>query len=204
MTFAVYTRPLNDAGAKPEKVSEFPDYNSALEGATKHHLDELYKLYYLDADNQGLYERWMEEGNEFYIEPDTAAMKFSVLDCGPLFMLGVTGDTTLPLLYRVTCIDALAFPSGGISQSKSWKLYVKAPATYAKAEHLIKRAVDLIYKDMSYTAMNADGSSYILQQCNIQPIDAEQFATETNQPNVPVYAVQRDGRLIEQAHFLRV
>lgn len=206
MKFAIYTRPLRNAEAHPEKVAEFATYKEALNDATDRHIKELYGAYDDVSDSKTLFDNWLKVGNEITIQPDNEPIKFSVWDCGPLFILDITGDTTRSLLFEITCTDALAFASGGISPSKNWTFYAKAPATYAnpKSYPLLERAVGLIYNDMSATASEADGSSYILQKCEIRPIDKEEFTRGISDPNRTIYAVQDNGTLLKEPHFMSV
>lgn len=204
MTFAVYARPINNQNAQPAKLAEYATYEEALNAATEKHVNELVSFYDNTADNAKLFETWLIKGTEFTIQPDDESEKFSVWDLSPLFILDITGDTTRPLLFEITCTDALAFASGGISQPKSWTFYAKAPASYAKSHQLLERAVGLIYNDMSAAASDADGSSYILQKCEIRPIDKEEFTHGISQPNRTIYAVKDNGTLAKEPHFLSV
>jgi hypothetical protein len=204
MTFAVYSRPLSNEQAQPQKVAEYATYQDALNAATQKHVDELYSFYDKTSDNSVLFETWLSKGNEYTIEPDNEPIKFTVWDCGPLFIVDITGDTSRPALFEITCTDALKFASGGVSQSKKWTFYAKAPVTYAKSYQLLERAVELIYMDMSATASEADGSSYLLQKIDIRPIDKEEFAKGITQPDRTIYAVKDDGTLAKEPHFLSV
>jgi hypothetical protein len=206
MTFAIYSRPLSNSEAQPEKVAEFATYDEALNDATDRHIKELWAMYDNSGDNQILFDAWLSKGNEITIQPDNEPIKFCVWDCGPLFILDITGDTKRSLIFEITCTDALAFASGGLSPSKSWTFYAKAPVTYAnpKSYQLLERAIVLIYNDMSATASEADGSSYVLQKCDIKPIDKEEFQRGISQPDRTIYAVKDDGTLHKEPHFLSV
>ncbi|MDZ4838122.1 MAG: hypothetical protein SGJ27_30435 [Candidatus Melainabacteria bacterium] len=204
MTFAIYARPISNAEAQPQKLAEYATYDEALNGATEKHVEELWSFYDKVADNAQLYEIWVNKGTEFTIQPDDEPIKFSVWDCGPLFIMDITGDTSKPALFEITCTDALAFASGGLSPSKKWTFYAKAPASYARSHQLLERAVAMIYGDMTATSHDADGSSYVLQRCDIRPIDKEEFTQGITQPNRTIYAVQNNGTLAKEPHFLSV
>jgi len=57
---------------------------------------------------------------------------------------------------------------------------------------------------MSATATGADGSSYILQKCDIRPIDKEEFAHGISKPDRTIYTVKENGTLAKEPHFLSV
>lgn len=204
MTFAIYSRPLSSED-KPQKVAEFATYDEALNDATERHVKELWELYDRKADNQALFDLWRSKGTDITIEPDNEPIKFSVWDAGPLFIVDITQDMSRPLHFEVTCTDALSFASGGMSPPKNWTFFVKAFASYAnpKSYPLIERAVGLIYNDMSATASEADGSSYILLKCDIKPIEKEEF-TRGIGPDRTIYAVQENGTLMKEPHFMSV
>ncbi|MFN7973488.1 MAG: hypothetical protein U0166_14255 [Acidobacteriota bacterium] len=202
-TYAVYRRPLGDPDGVPAKLGDYARYEDAMTAATDYQRQELRALHdEIDPapDNAVLYEAWLAKGTDLFIDPDPSPIKFSVMDTGPIFILWTTGDTSRPLLFDVLCTDALQFASGGRSVPKQWRIFIKAPATYARAEHLLRRGVEMLYDDMSATALQAEGSSYCLLGCDIRPIDAAELERAIRgNPDPPVFRVGDRGLLAKDA-----
>ncbi len=191
-------RSVGDADGRTA-IGEFAVHNDALTAAAETVMNNLFDLHRASGYTYSateLYEHWLTEGIEAHIEPDDAQMPFSAMNFARLIVLQVTGDYKYTLILEVTCQDALIFPSGFAAPSREWKFWVKAPGTYhgPGVDGLVRRATEVLYEDMSYKALEADGSRYKLLELWVHEVTESQMRSEMNRTNYDtVYFVQKDG-----------
>ncbi len=196
----VYSSPRSINGSEERTaIGEFAVHNDALTAAAETVMNNLFDLYresgYLFSATE-LYEHWLTAGIEAHIEPDDDKAPFSPRDFARLIVLQVTGDYKYTLILEVTCQDTLMFPSGFAAPSREWKFWVKAPGTYhgPGVDGLVRRATEVLYEEMSYKALDADGSRYKLLELWVHEVTESQMLAEMNRTNFEtVYFVQKDG-----------
>ncbi len=194
--FRVFAQPLCSMDEEARELFQFPLYNSALKIAAQRVWQDLWNLTSPGQSAKELFDLWRTMGEDVFIVPNDPIRPFSATDFVRLVALQVTSDNSRPLLLEVTCTDCLQFSSGGSSPPKEWVFWVKAPATYANAPHLIRRATEYLYEEMSRPALASDGSSYTLLDLALREL-SEAEATEIlqNPADKTIYTVQNDGSL---------
>ena len=142
----------------------------------------------------------MALGDDVFIVPDDATAPFSAVNFARLMALQITLDDSRPLFLEVTCTDRLNFPNGSALPPKQWVFRLKAPATYAGASPLIRRATEFLYDAMSRKALASEGSNYTLLDKTMRELsDAEVAQEDQAAPRKTVFVVQGDGSFVEES-----
>jgi hypothetical protein len=187
----VFAERFSEGEPSRYRIGEFDSYNEALTVAARRVDAELLELHKPGQSARELMELWTTFGEDTFLVPDDAHYPFSALDFVRLRCLTHTGDPTRPLLYEVVCTDRINTATGFSSPPQQWQFRVRAPETYAGAEHLLRRATEVLYEDMSQQAMLSDGSTYTLLHFETHLLSAEE-AAQAALPAVS-YTVQPDG-----------
>ena len=192
-SFRVFAKAFSNSEDNHE-LGQFTDYQEALTAAAVRVRDDLLVLASAGQSAKQLFDVWKVRGSDVTIVPDDAQRPFSATDFVRLITLQITGDDGRPLFLEVTCTDRLNFASGSSSPPKQWVFWVKAPATYTDATHLIRRATEYLYEEMSRPALETEGSSYTLLDLTVRELTESQ-AKEVmgNTANKAVYVIQNDG-----------
>lgn len=192
-SFRVFARAFSNSKDGHE-VGQFNDYQEALTAAAVRVRDDLLVLTNAGQSARELFDVWKVRGSDVTIVPDDAQRPFSATDFVRLMALQITGDDSRPLLLEVTCTDKLNFASGYSSPPKQWIFWVKAPATYTNATHLIQRATEYLYEEMSRPALESEGSSYTLLELTVRELTESQAKEVVDdRANKTVYVIQNDG-----------
>ncbi len=181
----------------PLDLGDFHEYNGALTKAAEWVMFNLYDLHKPGQSAKELFDCWLENGESASIVPDIAN-PFSSINFARLIVTQITSDYSHPQVLEVSCEDRLNFPSGGASPPKSWKFYLRTPATFDSSEEtlgLIKRAMDVMYEDMSRQAMTSEGSSYTLLKMTVTPLSPEEASVLIADASSKFLYVQRDGSI---------
>ncbi len=181
----------------PLDLGDFNEYDAALTKAAEWVMFNLYDLHKSGQSAKELFDSWLENGESASIVPDSAN-PFSSINFARLIVTQVTSDYSHPRVLEVSCQDQLNFPSGGKSPPKTWKFYLRTPATFDSSEEtlgLIKRAMDVMYEDMSRQAMTSEGSSYTLLELTVTALAAEEAAALIADSSSKFLYVQRDGSI---------
>ncbi|RYX84673.1 hypothetical protein EON83_08530 [bacterium] len=192
--YQLFAQAFSSRHGSRRAVRHFPTYKEALALAVNRVMGDLKMLHDPEMDAKELFDLWKKLGDDFFIVPDNEPAPFSSTDLARLITPRLTHDQSRPLLLEVTCTDCLGFASGGYSPPKEWKFWVKAPATYTDATHLIRRATEYLYKEMSVSAKRAEGSCYKLidmQSRELSEEEAQQISPSL--ANETVYYIQNDG-----------
>ncbi|BCM92665.1 hypothetical protein IAD21_04547 [Abditibacteriota bacterium] len=192
--FRVFARAFSKKPDNSREFAHFADYESALTAAARRAMDDLKALAKPNQSAKELFDRWRSKGADVFIAPDDPTTPFSATDFARLMVMQITLDQSRPLLLEVTCTDRLNLPSGYSSPPSQWVFWVKAPATYTNAAHLIRRASEYLYREMSQPALESEGSSYTLLDQMVRELD-ETEAREVlqNTTNKTIYTIQNDG-----------
>ncbi|MGC4046384.1 MAG: hypothetical protein QM758_21545 [Armatimonas sp.] len=190
-TITVFAEDMSDRESGRYKVGEFDSYNEALTFAARRVDAGLVELLSPGQSARDLMDQWTHFGEDVFLVPDEAANRFSALDFVRLRTLAHTNDSSRPLVYDVVCTDRINTSSGFSSPPSQWEFWVYAPATYSGAEYLLRRAIDVLYEDMSQKARLSDGSTYTLLQTEIFLLSDEE--TVRNTPPGVRYSIQLDG-----------
>lgn len=197
----VYSRLRSASQDEPRtSLGQFAVHNDALAAASEAMMSNLLSMHRASGYTYSateLYEHWLKEGIEATIEPDDPNnTPFSAMDFARLIVLQVTGDYSYPLILEVTCEDTLVFASGFAAPSREWKFWVKAPGTYRGpgVDGLVRRATEVLYENMSYKALLADGSRYKLLELWVHEVSESQMLFEIKKGKYDtIYFVQKDG-----------
>jgi hypothetical protein len=201
-SITVYAKSFAQGEESRRKVGEFPAYDAALTAAAERVLGDLWAVFSIEQSAKDLFDLWKEMGDDVFIVPDDNTTPFSATDFARLMTLQVTLDDSRPLYLEVTCIDQLNFSSGFSSPPKQWVFWVKAPATYSDsgATPLIRRAAEVLYREMSQKALESEGSSYTLLDLTTRALsEVEVVQGIRAQSHNIIYVVQNDGTLVEEA-----
>ena len=189
----VFAERISEGESSRYALGAFDDPNAALTAAARHVDAELIDLFQPGQSAKELFDQWTTFGEEAFLSPDDARPPFSARDFARLRCLTHTGDESRPLLFEAACTDRINTASGFSSPPKQWRFRVRAPETYAGAEHLLERATRVLYDDMSRQTLLSDGSTYTLLQVEWRLLGEEDLSGPA--PAV-VYAVQPDGSFL--------
>jgi hypothetical protein len=199
-TFTLFVQSMEDRDEKPWSVGTFPTQDEALSAATERLRKDLQNLYSEGHSAKDLFSLWSLYGEDVFISPDDAPIRFSGMDYVRLAALDIASDTSRPLLLEVTNTDRINTAGGYPSPPDTWVFWVKAPATYKNADWLIRQASDELYRQMSQQAREGDGSTYTLLEQEVRELSPEEAEEERQKPDFrrTIYVVQNNGSFVKE------
>lgn len=185
----------DNSGAESNSLL-FATRHEALIASAKSLKANLTELFQPGLSAGELFEKWQSTGKGYRIDPEDSSAPFSDIDFARLFVLRLTDDYSHPLFIEVFTVDCLRTASGVQSPSKTWKFWVKAPATYAAGDlnALIRVATEVLYEEMSEQSLQSDGSTYVLLDLSFRSVSADEATNAIDaDKSATVYFVQNDG-----------
>jgi len=167
-----------------------------------------------DLNEQGLtaeqlFDKWRNSGFGYRIEPEVPSAPFSDVDFARLFVMRLTNDYSHPLYFEFTIVDCFRTAYGVTAPARTWKFWLKAPATYKGdgLQSLMQAGVESLYEQRNIETLGSESPRYLLIDMKYRPLnDADAKAAMSAEKDATVYYIQNDGSFAAElpANPLRV